>query len=154
MTAFKCIELSIVSRIYQVEEHITPVIQYFQCLCVTAILVYYTLHIHVAAVGAVDVLATPETVVDMVTVHVYDLQQRSGLQWVLGSELIEFSPLDINTSNQAEPNRNAIVNGMTFNAVLTEVVPVGSSGFYNLTSNLTTTASEEIDGIMIRCRDT
>ena len=37
MTAYKRIELSIVSRIYQVEEHITPVIQYFQCLCVTAI---------------------------------------------------------------------------------------------------------------------
>ena len=91
---------------------------------------------------------------DMVTVHVYDLQQRSGLQWVLGSELIEFSPLDINASNQAEPNRNAIENGMTFNAVLTVVVPVGSSGFYNLTSNLTTTAYEEIDGIMIPCRGT
>ena len=82
------------------------------------------------------------------------VQRGSGLQWVVGSVIIEFSPLDINASNQAEPNRNAIVNGVNFNAVLTEVVPVGSSGFYNLTSNLTTTPSEEIDGIMIRCRDT
>ena len=111
-----------------------------------------TLHIHVAAVGATDVLVTPETVVacpgDMVTITCL-VQRGTGLQWVLGSvSLSTFVTIDLGAS------RNAIVNGVTFNAVLTDVVAVGSSGFYNLTSTLTATASEETDGILIRCNDT
>ena len=114
-------------------------------------------HVHVAAVGAVDVLVTPEIVVacpgDMVTLTCL-VQRGLGLQWILDSvSLNGFIPLDIDASSQPGPNRNAIVNGVTFNAVLIDAVPV-DGGFYNLTSTLTTTASEETDGILIRCNDT
>ena len=110
---------------------------------------YYTMYNHVLLhVGAVDVLVTPETVVacpgDMVTVTCM-VQQELGLQWTLDSMSLDvFTEIDLGAS------KNVIVNGVTFNAVLTDVVSIGS-GFYNFTSTLITTASEETDGVVIRC---
>ena len=75
--------------------------------------------------GSMEPPLDPPLPGDMVKVTCM-VQRGSGLQWVVGSVIIEFSPLDINASNQSEPNRKTIVNGVNFNAVLTEVVPVGT----------------------------
>ena len=124
-----------------------PYLLYYQEL---PVLIHVFDILYIVHVGAVDVLVTPETVVacpgDMVTVTCM-VQQELGLQWTLDSMSLDvFTEIDLGAS------KNVIVNGVTFNAVLTDVVSIGS-GFYNFTSTLTTTASEETDGVVIRCND-